>query len=241
MRDAAGHHEDDAGDWRLPPGTSEEALYAVWIAKNFEGIEWHSYATNLLNYAAGTLHNLITTGRIWAELERIGCPRPHTPAHTIRLASDPDFLRELIRSSIAIALAHFVKRGREGRGWSPTGGRSIPTYLTEGALYAFAAEWRSYLAEEERRKHETTRAELPDRPDPSYDLASTVAGASGVEDILNRLTPGEQEIARLKSQGFTNKQIAEQLEKTPGGVASSLKRARQRLRGIEEDGSAAHV
>lgn len=216
----------------------DRELYALLKEERFEGANYEEFKAVLIDYGYGVINGWAREGKLLAECRRKkarGLP-PDGLLFTESLARER---REDLVSDIVVAGIHrFTNDSMRGGKWSPDGSASMKTYFIGGCLFSAVgplAALAQELREEKQRvelEQEVVQHYLPKQisTDPQIsaaDFADAVVDNSHAQELLQRLSPKDRELVEMKDSGLTYRQMASNLETTPKGIESRLKRIRR--------------
>jgi DNA-directed RNA polymerase specialized sigma24 family protein len=192
---------------------------------NFEGPGWDRLADHLARYAAPIFRAWITSGEIftlcWRRNFRTGKPLP--------LSNDE--VDELVFETIGTAIASFRDNVLRKNGWSPSQGASLATFFVGHCFSRFPNAYRRLLRE---RPPPTVSLEQTEHDPRDYSKEGDPEAAVMSEQEANRIlsqAPNRrtQLILKLRSEGYSQIEIAEVLGVTAKAIESALYRHRRRL------------
>lgn len=189
----------------------------------------------LLDFGIGTLTRLASEHVLFDRLRQWRIKLPPPPE------SYPSDVRQIIFVAVYTAAPKFIDEAIFQGRWHPSGGASLATYFVGKCFYSFAAEYRQYCREERDVNVELTGASSPDVDDPSRiylggsvlsrDPETTAILRDDVERLFPKGAPSNVRlIFLLAANGFTQREIAEELEISEAAVSSATRRFRGRIR-----------
>lgn len=231
------------------PWEDDEKLFALLAEQGFQGDLYWTFERHVGAYALGILQGWMASGRIFAELRRIGRTPPHTAAHDQRLRQSSHDREELASSAVSAALMHFCKT--KGAGWSPEGGASLKTYFLRSALWRFRDPFVTWSGQESHRAipwEPDAANRAADRGDPAtwshrdtdrrdQNPEAAYLDKETREELLRDGNPQDDpivgEILALRERGLKNVEIERELGIKAGAVSKLIERNR---RGRRRDG-----
>ncbi len=207
LREAEGNDEEAARSReRLERRLADQELMA-WLEKcDFTGPLWEEgVAPELARYGMSVLRAWITTGVIFkrcSERQLRLAPWSQRPT--------PEEVADLAAMTAAQALATFRERSRAGKGWRADGGASLASWFVGGCLFAFANEWRKWVAQQTRiRNGDHCAVNLEQTRESSPDPETAISRHEQVVEILRGAEEPMRTALAYKALGLSPREIAE--------------------------------
>jgi hypothetical protein len=214
---------------RLDRLAGDAELVATLRAAGFAGQDWDFFVEELARYGIAVISGWLRAGVMQAKCAE---KRIRVPALPETARRDVETLNEIALETVAEALNHFRDDVLVPGVWDPNRGAALKTFFVGQCMKRYANVVRRAI------KHDLTRAEEI----PTGDFAALDIGrVTGVEDdVIRTITAqnilrgaGDERAARalaLDACGFSNAEIAADLNTTLDGSSSLIKRARARIR-----------
>jgi DNA-directed RNA polymerase specialized sigma24 family protein len=207
---------------------ADVALHARLRAGGFQGPDWELFAKELVGYGVDTIGGWVRSGRIYKECRNRGVRG--LPGENRRRLSPQDIadLTELTVAEAICAYRAVLCRG----GWSPERGTSLTTFFIGQCLLQFPSAYRRWQ-KETRPAHwvylDCDDGSPVDIEDPT-DVIEAAIGRLDDASHLRGLDDRTRRVVTLRMDGYTEREIGEQLAMTPRAVEGVLYRYRRQLR-----------
>ena len=151
----------------------------------------------------------------------------------------PDEAEEIAQDIVVQSVLEFREDALVGGKWSPTGGASLKTFFVGRCLMEACKVLKQRARELKRAARyiqeveEDDLLELPSRDMPletQFELDDELRRVAGV------LSAKELEVARLRAEGLSAKEIADRLGTLPRSVYKALERVRAKTRKRRNEG-----
>lgn len=144
--------DDEMASESLQRRAADIEVLELLRACDVEGPVWDRYAESLIDYAVSMVDAWVATRKIYQMLWRLHIPVRIYEHERRRVATDPDYRKELVEQAVADAIVKLRAEILGETGWTPTGGSSLSSYFTGKCVIAFADALRKSLVWDRRQQ-----------------------------------------------------------------------------------------
>lgn len=192
----------------------------------FSGPAFDKYATELVRYSVAVVRKWLRTGEMFRQSAERRRPLGSVP-HDWSAADREELALETVTQAVRL----FRAQALAGRGWSPDGGASLATYFMGTCVSAFPNVYRAFQRERDRWRGVELVEQPPETPVHTIadDPLSTVLARQALRDALASLDTDTARVLVLVAMGYTQRQIAVRLRRTPRAIEGILYRHRKAI------------
>jgi RNA polymerase sigma factor (sigma-70 family) len=223
-------HDCTAEAERVARLAADEELAKRVQAEGFDGKTWYFLSVALVAYGTQVIRAWVRTGQIFSHCREKGFKVRNPPPDGICSLD----VVELADETVAYGITRFKTEVLAMGVWDPKRGASLKTFFVGMCLKQFPTtytDWGRRDARETRERQAQTEI-FRSTTDPRVGWRSE-AMAESLEELLEDVVPDRltREILRLRSENYSQAEIAELLGVTEGSIESRLHRLRKGLRG----------
>ncbi|MFI9623156.1 RNA polymerase sigma factor [[Kitasatospora] papulosa] len=227
----------DERGWRLQ---REAVAVEILRRQDFTGPDFNELASRLLGYARPVLLGWLSSGEIFRQARKAGCPvKP--------FVARPDLSRddriEIVHSTLLAGLESFRDNALRAGRWDPAKGASLQTYFVRACVYAFRKVYTDWIRH--RVEAEETVSISGQDGDPALAIPDARAAdpchTAVVRDQIDRALslledPRLRQALGWRSAGYTQEEAADRTGLTIKALEGRLARARSRVRAQNTEG-----
>lgn len=219
----------------------DQDLYAAVRAQGFCGRDWDKLVDALAQYGLAVMEAWMRTSYVFAKVNKIGRPLPHSDTESRELRENEDLRAELGAETVARALKYFRDAAvTDGpKAWRPDGGANLTTYFVGACVQAFNNEFRRWQRNEQHwglndfadpagltklEKNEDLARQVHMFADPDRAAGDT----EHMDRVLGELNAKERAIVLLTDWGYAQVEIGELLDMSDRAVEGTLHRLRKK-------------
>lgn len=216
----------------------DRELYEVLREQGFQGRDYDDFEIELMGYGFACIKKWILTKELLAKCREKLDFVPNNEDVRLDLLT-PDEAEEIARDIVVQSVLEFREDALVGGKWSPTGGASLKTFFVGRCLMEACKVLKQRARELKRAARyiqeveEDALLEVPSRDMPletQFELDEELRRVAGV------LSNKELEVAHLRAEGFSAKEIADRLGTLPRSVYKALERVRAKTRKSRNEG-----
>jgi DNA-directed RNA polymerase specialized sigma24 family protein len=207
---------------------AEVALFARLREDGFQGSGWERFAEELVRYGLDVIGGWVRSGRIIAECRKRGIKG--LPAGGRRDLHDGD-IADLTQRIVAEAICSYREVLRRD-GWSGEQGANLTTFFVGQCLIRFPSAYRQWCNEARPAYWDSLNHEdgtSVDIPDPSEEIEAAIQSVEVADHLRSIDDRRIRQIIARRIDGYTDREIGEQLGMTRKAIEGLLYRYRRRL------------
>jgi DNA-binding CsgD family transcriptional regulator len=200
-------------------------LLAVLRQSGYRGRHTEEFVNELARYGLAVIAAWLRAGVLDGKAKQVGRP-PRRSISTLTLTDDDRLA--IADLTVAHGMALFRRTVFEKEQWRPDGGAGLKTFFIGACLLSYSNAVKAWRPD---RRHQEIPSDSLDDLDLARapDAADLATGRLSARETLDAIEdPLTREIVVAKSEGQTNKQIAESRGLTAGAVQMRLSRLRRR-------------
>ncbi|BFL73969.1 hypothetical protein M7M4_07210 [Corynebacterium pseudogenitalium] len=219
----------------------DRELYEILREQGFQGRDYDDFEKELMGYGFACIKKWILTKELLSKCREKLDFVPVEEDVRLDLLT-PDEAVEIAQDIVVQSVLDFREDALVGGKWSPTGGASLKTFFVGRCLMEACKVLRQRARELKRAARyiqeveEDDLLELPSRDTPletQFELDEELRRVAGL------LSDKELEVARLRAEGLSAKEIADRLGMIPRNVNKALERVRAKARKHRNEGDVA--
>ena len=249
FRNGGRHKRKTTAAWVKSTKPSEESerlagdreLYEILREQVYQGKDYDDFEIELMGYGFACIKKWILTKELLAKCdEKLNFVPKEEDVRLDLLTSDE--AEEIAQDIVVESVLGFREDALVGGKWSPTGGASLKTFFVGRCLIEACkvlkqrARALKRAARYIQKVEEDDWLELPSRDMPletQFELDDELRRVAGL------LSDKELEVARLRAEGLSAKEIADRLGTLPRSVNKALERVRAKARKHRNEGGVA--
>ena len=219
----------------------DRELYEILREQGFQGRDYDDFEIELMGYGFACIKKWILTKELLSKCREKLDFVPIEEDVRLDLLT-PDETIEIAQDIVVQSVLEFREDALVGGKWSPTGGASLKTFFVGRCLMEACKVLRQRARELKRAARyiqeveEDDLLELPSRDMPletQFELDDELRRVTGL------LSDKELEVARLRAEGLSSKEIADRIGMIPRNVNKALERVRAKARKHRNEGGVA--
>lgn len=216
----------DRSSGRTSPYQQQDAELVKRLRRSgFSGPEYDRFKEKLITYGLGICNAWIRSRVMHAKCADNGRPVDEFPVD-----GTYEDERDLAAETAVIAAEKFRKVALINGRWDPSRGAALTTFYVGMCVLVYPNVYRRWLRQRRRDRASSVVAFALNSVDSSNDAETMVLSGIEIEALMEDVPEPDRSVLLLKSQGFANAQIAEQLTLSPNEVERTLERVRRKLR-----------
>lgn len=219
----------------------DRELYEVLREQGFQGRDYDDFEIELMGYGFACIKKWILTGELLAKCrEKLDFVPTDEEVRLELLTSDE--AEEIAIDIVVQSVLEFREDALVGGRWSPTGGASLKTFFVGRCLMEACKVLRQRARELKRTARylqEVEEDELLQLPSREMPLETQFELDDELRHVAGLLSDKELEVARLRAEGLSAKEIADKLGALPRSVNKALERVRAKARKHKNEGGVA--
>lgn len=219
----------------------DRELYEVLREQGFQGRDYEDFEIELVGYGFACIKKWILTKELLAKCREKLDFVPDDEDVRLDLLT-PDEAEEIAQDIVVQSVLEFREDALVGGKWSPTGGASLKTFFV-GRCLMEACKVLNRRAKELKKTarylQEVEEDELLQLPSREMTLETQFELDDELRRVAGLLSDKELEVARLRAEGLSAKEIANELGTLPSSVNKALERVRAKARKHRNEGGVA--
>ncbi|QPS60673.1 RNA polymerase sigma factor [Corynebacterium minutissimum] len=219
----------------------DRELYEVLREQGFQGRDYDDFEIEIMGYGFACIKKWIMTKELLAKCREKLDFVPNDEDVRLDLLT-PDEVEEIAEDIVVESVLVFREHALVGGKWSPSGGASLKTFFVGRCLMEACKVLKRRARELKRTARyiqEVEENELLQLPSREMPLETQFELDDELRHITGLLSDKELEVARLRADGLSAREIADRLETFPHSVNKALERVRAKARKHRNEGGVA--